>query len=152
NRGVIEMVIKFVYSLSLTICMLMPVVGVAQADAVKKVLSFEADGVQVILAPADNQLVSVSLGFAGGIVDGTVTNPAIPEFTSDLITDGGSTKYAQDAFRRFRSRTSTSIQGGGDGFGMNYTMTSTLPNLDAAWDVLSSIVLGPLFDTTAFRN
>jgi zinc protease len=114
--------------------------------------AFEVDGIHVILAPADNQIVSVIVGLEGGVASGETTNPAIGPFASDLITDSGSKKYPQDQFRKFLSQTSTTIIGGGDLRGINYVMNATRTNFDRAWDVLASLVTEPAYDQTAFGN
>jgi zinc protease len=124
----------------------------AQSNAIKETQAFVENGIHVIMAPASNQIVSVIIGLEGGVASGETDNPALAEFTSDLITDSGSDKYHKDAFRKFRSETSTTIIGQGDYRGMNFSMNATLPNFDKAWDVLASLVTQPRFDEVDFQN
>lgn len=124
----------------------------AQKSQMEKVQSFTENGIRVILSPADNQLVSVIVGLEGGVASGETTNPVLGEFTSDLITSSGSTRYPKEALRQFASRTSTSITGDGDYRGISFNMTATRPNFDKAWDVLASLIREPLFDETEYRN
>jgi zinc protease len=126
--------------------------ALAQNDAMSQTQGFEVNGIDVIMAPASNQIVSVIIGLEGGIASGETGNPALGEFATDLITDSGSKKYPKEALRKFLSETSTTIIGGGDGRGINYVMNATRSNFDKAWDVLSSIVLQPEYDQTAFEN
>ena len=51
--------------------------------------AFEVNDIQVILSPADNEIVSIIVGFDGGYVGGLTTNPILPEITASVIAGGG---------------------------------------------------------------
>ncbi len=135
--------------------LLVPAAGRAQQGtekAVGGVEAFDVNGIQVILSPADNQLVSIIVGLEGGVASGETANPALGEFTTDLITSSGSEEYSKDDLRRFLSRTSTRLGGDADLLGVEFAMTSTRARFDEAWSLLSSMIRKPLFDETEFRN
>lgn len=113
---------------------------------------FTAGGIPVILSPADNEIVSVIVGVEGGLAGGETNNPVLAEFTSDVITSSGSASISKEELRKFLARTSTTITGGGDYRGMNFTMTTTRSNFDQAWAVLASMLTAPRFDGVEYRN
>ena len=118
----------------------------------KSVEAFSVDDIKVILAPADNELVSIIVGMEGGLATGETDNPALGNFTADLITSSGSSEYSKDDLRRFLSRTSTRLGGGADHLGIRYSMTSTRSRFNEAWNVLSSLIREPLYDEVEYRN
>ena len=123
--------------------LLVPAAGRAQQGtekAVGGVEAFDVNGIQVILSPADNQLVSIIVGLEGGVASGETANPALGEFTTDLITSSGSEEYSKDDLRRFLSRTSTRLGGDADLLGVEFAMTSTRARFDEAWSLLSSMI------------
>jgi zinc protease len=124
----------------------------AQPSALVNTTAFTHNNINTIVSPAANELVSVIIGLEGGLLTGETANPALGEFTTDLITSSGSHQYQKEELRRFASRTSTSIYGQGDARGMSYRMTTTLQHFDEAWRVLASLVTAPLFDELEFRN
>lgn len=136
-----------------SVALLLGAVGAsAQTAVLAATKAFTHNNINTIVSPAANELVSVIIGLEGGILTGETQNPALGEFTSDLITSSGSHQYPKEALRRFVSRTSTSLYGQGDARGISYRMTTTLGNFEEAWRVLSSIVVNPLYDTVEFRN
>lgn len=116
------------------------------------VRAFEVNEIDVILAPADNDLVSVIVGFDGGYVDGLTDNPALAGVTASVVASSGSTEFDKDALRRFLARTSTRFDGGADRLGIRFSMTATLQRFPEAWTVLASILTDPLYDQIEFRN
>lgn len=114
--------------------------------------AFNADGIKVIMTPADNELVSIIVGLEGGIAGGETANPALGDFMVDLATSSGSESVSKNDLRRFLSRTSTRLGGSSDLVGVRYTMTSTRSRFDEAWKVLSSIIRKPSYDETEYRN
>jgi len=52
--------------------------------------AFLANGMHVIVSPADNEIISVIVGLEGGFATSETPNPAVTEFTSDVITSSGS--------------------------------------------------------------
>jgi zinc protease len=124
----------------------------AQNRPGSKVQSFTVDGIPVILAPADNELVSVVIGLEGGIAGGETDNPELSDFAADVISGSGSRSFPKEELRSFLSETSTKLGGSGDLRGLTYTMTATLPNFGRAWDLLASIITEPVVDGIEFRN
>ncbi len=134
---------------------LLPAIAVAQQATERNgssVQAFSVDDIKVILSPADNQLVSIIVGMEGGLATKETDNPALGDFTADLITSSGSAQYSKDELRRFLSRTSTRLSGNGDHLGMQFAMTSTRARFDEAWKLLSSLIREPLYDETEYRN
>jgi len=123
-----------------------------RAQSRGNVQEFTADNITVLLHPTSNQLVSVIVGFEGGLASGETSNPALGDFAIDLITSSGSSSVSKEALRSFVSRTSTSIAGEGDARGVRFTMTSTLSNFNEGWKILASLVTSPLYDETEYRN
>ena len=143
------------YILLLLIPLTAVVTSYAQQAAEKgerNVEAFDVSGIQVILSPAENELVSIIVGLEGGIANGETDNPAIGDVMTELITSSGSADYTKDQLRRFLSRTSTRLGGDGDYLGVRFTMTSTRPRFDEAWDLLSSMLRKPSFDEIEYRN
>ncbi|HVK40142.1 MAG TPA: insulinase family protein [Candidatus Kapabacteria bacterium] len=124
----------------------------AQPAAISVTRAFAHNNINTIVSPAANELVSVIIGLEGGLLTGETQNPALGEFTSDLITSSGSHQYPKEALRRFVSRTSTSLYGQADARGISYRMTTTLSHFDEAFRMLASVVMNPLYDTVEFRN
>jgi len=124
----------------------------AQGRSEAKTQSFTVDGIHVILAPSGNELVSVVIGFEGGVATGETDNPALSDFTADVATSSGSKTITKDALRAFLSETSTNLGGSGDLRGMTYSMTATRPNFNRAWDVLASLINEPAIDDLEYRN
>ena len=118
----------------------------------RTVEAFDLDGIQVILSPADNELVSIIIGLEGGIANGETTNPALGSVLTEVITSSGSADYTKNELRRFLSRTSTRLGGNADYLGVRFTMTSTRARFDEGWDLLSSIIRKPSFDEVEYRN
>jgi|GEM_PF-1028703 len=116
------------------------------------VQTFLADGIHVILSPADNEIVSVIVGLEGGFASNETPNPALTEFTADVIAASGSGSVSKEELRRFLAQSATSINGGGDYRGLSFSMSTTLPNFDGAWDVLASMVTDPRFDPVEYHN
>ena len=137
---------------ALGLLMLGAISATAQTDMITRTQTFTTDGIDVILTPSGNGLVSVIIGLEGGPASGETNNPALGPFTSDLITSSGSTRYSKDDLRKFGSRTSTSIIGEGDLRGISYVMTATAANFDRAWEMLAGMILDPAFDTLEYRN
>lgn len=131
---------------------LLTAAGTLEAQAPAKVTEFEVNGIRVIACPAANELVSVVVGLEGGLASGETNNPALADFTADLVTSSGSASFNKEALRRFLSQTSTQLSGAGDYRGVSYTMTATRPNFDRAWAMLASIVSAPALDEVEFRN
>ncbi len=115
-------------------------------------VTFTVDGIPVILSPSSNAIVSVIVGFDGGLAGKETNNPALAEFTSDVITSSGSASISKDDLRRFLARTSTVITGAGDYRGLSFSMTTTQSNFDQAWDVFASMITAPAFDPVEHRN
>ena len=67
----------------------------AQNDMISRTQTFTADGIDVILTPSGNGLVSVIVGIEGGLASGESDNPALGPFTTDLITSSGSTRSSR---------------------------------------------------------
>jgi len=116
------------------------------------VTQFTVDGITVLIHRASNELVSAIVGFEGGFAHGDATNPALADFTADLVTSSGSATITKEDLRSFASRTSTSIAGDADLTGMRFSLTSTRSNFDRAWDILAGLITSPLYDETEFKN
>jgi hypothetical protein len=106
----------------------------------------------VIVSPSDNEIISVIVGLEGGFATGETPNPALTEFTSDVVSSSGSASVPKEELRRFLAQTATTITGGGDYRGMTFSMTTTRPNFDKAWDVLASMITEPRLDEVEYRN
>ncbi|HVZ40696.1 MAG TPA: insulinase family protein [Candidatus Kapabacteria bacterium] len=125
--------------------------AMAQSGA-SKTQAFEVNGIHVIMCPAYNQIVSVVVGLEGGFASNETTNPALADFTADIVTSSGTTKFSQDMIRRITSETSTNLTGNGDYRGVTFNLTTTRPNFDRVWDVFASMINGPQYDEQEFKN
>lgn len=114
--------------------------------------AFEMKGVHVILYPSDNEIVSVIMGVEGGFASGETQNPALTEFTADVVTSSGSTSFPKEKMRRFLAQTSTTITGSGDYRGMSFSMTTPRSTFMRSWDIMASMITDPAFDSVEFRN
>ncbi len=121
-------------------------------DRSKGTMAFEVEGIQVIMTPADNELVSVVVGLDGGVADGMISNPALADITADLVASSGSIATSKKKLREFLTMSSTRLSGSADRIGVNFSMTSTLARFEQAWPIFAGIVRAPLFDTIEFRN
>ncbi|MBS1911934.1 MAG: insulinase family protein [Bacteroidetes bacterium] len=125
--------------------------AIAQSGA-SKTQAFEVNGIHVIMCPAYNQIVSVVVGLEGGFASKETTNPALADFTADIVTSSGTSKFSQDMIRRITSETSTNLTGNGDYRGVTFNLTTTRPNFDRVWDVFASMINGPQYDDQEFKN
>ena len=116
------------------------------------VSEFNSNGIKVIVKTSKSPLISVIAGFEGGMIDGLNNNPEISSFVSELITESGSNKFPKDQLRSFLSKTSTSIRGDGGQRGVTFTMNCTKQHFDNSWDLFSSLILNPNFDSVEFSN
>lgn len=123
-----------------------------EADGDRRVRLFTVDSITVILSPAENKLISVIVALEGGLASGETTNPALSDFTADLITSSGSRQTSKEEMRKFLTRTSTSISGDGDQRGMRFSMTATRQNFGKAWNLLAQMITQPAFDPTAYST
>lgn len=114
--------------------------------------AFEVKGVHVILYPSDNEIVSMIMGVEGGFASGETKNPALTEFTSDVVTSSGSEMFPKEKLRRFLAQTATTITGNGDYRGMSFSATTPRGTFARVWDIMASMITNPLFDSVEFRN
>ena len=120
----------------------------AQAQTPSDVQDFQSHGVHVILRSTKaNEVISMVLGFEGGLAYGETNNATVATMTASLITESGSNRYPKEAYRDSLARLSTSIAGVGNFYHMTFTMQTIRPNFNTAWNIYSDLLLHPLYDT-----
>ena len=119
---------------------------VSAAAFSQSTISFDVDGIKVILKPTVKSLVSVRMFYRGGVTNYSVTQAGIENFALNATTECGTKKYTGNAFRDLVDQ--YGIQLGGEStfdYG-DIAMGCTLKYFNEGWDLFAEAVVNPVFD------
>jgi zinc protease len=125
------------------------ILGNANAQS-QKTVTFEVEGLKVILRPTPKEVISARLFVKGGTANYTKDKEGIEELAFDVAMNCGTTKLNKDAFSTAAEKIGTTFGSSTSlDFGeMNVTCLKTY--WDQSWTLFSDAIMTPSFDEKEF--
>lgn len=128
---------------------LIALAGVSNAQT-QKTITFDVEGLKVILRPTPKEVISARLFVRGGTANYSKEKEGIEQLSFDLAMNGGTTKMDKDIFSSAAEKIGTTF---GSSTSLDFgelNMTCLKLYWDRSWNLFADAVLTPAFDAKEF--
>jgi len=121
------------------------------ANAQTKAVSFDVNGLKVILRPTQKETISMSMYFRGGVMNYSPAQAGIENLTLAAAASCGTKNYSVDDYKELADEYGIDIGGSsGTDYG-TISMNCISKYFDQGWKLFSDAVANPIFDKTEFQ-
>ncbi|MNK34261.1 Peptidase M16 inactive domain protein [compost metagenome] len=122
------------------------------SDAQTKAISFDVNGLKVILKPTEKETVSISMFFKGGVMNYTAEQAGIENLALASAATCGTKNYSVVDYQELADEYGIAISGSSTTDYGTISMNCISKYLDQGWKLFSDAVVNPAFDKTEFQT
>ncbi|QNR86275.1 insulinase family protein [Pedobacter riviphilus] len=122
------------------------------ASAQTKAISFDVNGLKVILKPTQKETVSMSMFFKGGVMNYNAERAGIENLALASAATCGTKNYSVVDYQELADEYGIDISGSSTTDYGTISMNCISKYLDQGWKLFSDAVINPAFDKTEFQT
>jgi len=122
------------------------------SNAQTKALSFDVNGLKVILKPTEKETVSISMFFKGGVMNYTAEQAGIENLALASAATCGTKNYSVVDYQELADEYGIHISGSSTTDYGTISMNCISKYLDQGWKLFSDAVINPAFDKNEFQT
>ena len=126
--------------------------GTYSLNAQTKAVSFDVNGLKVILRPTQKETVSMSMFFRGGVMNGTPNQAGLENLTLSALASAGTTHYSVNDYKELADEFGIDIAGAGSTDYGRVNMSCIDTYFNQGWKLFSDAILNPTFDAAEFQT
>jgi zinc protease len=135
------------YILSIVLLLL-----VISSKAQTKAISFNVNGLKVILRPTQKETISMSMYFRGGVMNYSPEQAGIENLALAAAASCGTKKYSVHDYKELADEYGISISGSSTTDYGTMRMSCISKYFDQGWKLFSDAIVSPVFDKAEFQS
>ena len=122
------------------------------ANAQSKAVSFDVNGLKVILRPTQKETVSMSMFYRGGVMNAGANRAGLENLTLSALASAGTTHYSVNDYKELADEFGIDIAGAGSTDYGRVNMSCIDTYFEQGWKLFSDAITNPAFDATEFQS